>query len=297
MNFPTRIATATILGAALVALTGCSAGSTTETLENGDEKEITIAVFNGWDEAVASSVLWRSVLEEQGYDVTLEYADPAPVFTGLAASDYDLNLDVWLPFTHKSYLEQYGEDIVDLGAWNSEGKNAIAVNADAPINSIAELADNADLFGNRIVGIEPGAGLTMATEERVIPTYGLEDMDYVTSSTSAMLTELTSATRSGENIAVTLWEPHWAYSEFPLKNLEDPEGALGEMESIHTYASSEFPTSHPVASGWFENFTMDLDVFYSLENALFVEYDGDDYAPIVEKWIDDNREYVDGLIS
>ena len=297
MNIGSRILTAAALSAGLIALTGCTAAESSATLENGDEKDITIAVFNGWDEAVASSVLWQTVLEEQGYNVTLEYADPAPVFTGLAASDYDLNLDVWLPFTHKSYMEQYGDDIVDLGAWNNEGKNAIAVNADAPIDSIAELADNADLFGNRIVGIEPGAGLTMATEERVIPTYGLEDMEYVTSSTSAMLTELTSATKSGENIAVTLWEPHWAYSEFPLKNLEDPEGALGEMESIHTYAASGFPESHPTAAGWFENFEMDLDTLYSLENAMFVEYDGDDYAPIVEKWIDDNREYVDGLTS
>ncbi|GGE93950.1 glycine betaine ABC transporter substrate-binding protein [Mycetocola zhadangensis] len=297
MNTATRIATAAAVAAGLVALTGCTAGSESAALENGDEKEITIAVFNGWDEAVASSVLWQSILEDEGYDVTLEYADPAPVFTGLAASDYDLTLDVWLPFTHKSYFEQYGDDIVDLGAWNAEGKNAIAVNADAPIDSIAELADNAELFGNRIVGIEPGAGLTMATEERVIPTYGLEDMEYITSSTSAMLTELTSATKAGENIAVTLWEPHWAYSEFPLKNLEDPEGALGETESIHTFAASGFTESHPTVAGWFENFEMDLDTLYSLENALFVDYDGDDYAPIVEKWIEDNQEYVNSLTS
>ena len=27
------------------------------------------------------------------------------------------------------------------------------------------------------------------------------------------------------------------------------------------------------------------------------DYDGDDYAPIVETWIEDNQEYVDGLTS
>jgi glycine betaine/proline transport system substrate-binding protein len=297
MKNGSRIATAAVLATGLIALTGCTTGDSSAALKNGDEKEVTIAVFNGWDEAVAASVLWESILEKEGYDVTLEYADPAPVFTGVAAGDYDLTLDIWLPFTHKSYVEEYGEDMVDLGAWNEEGKNAIAVNADAPIDSIAELAENADLFGNRIVGIEPGAGLTMATEERVIPTYGLEDMEYVTSSTSAMLTELTSATKAGENIAVTLWEPHWAYGEFPLKNLKDPEGALGATESIHSFAASGFSESHPTVAGWMENFEMDLDTLYSLEKVLFVDYDGDDYAPIVEKWIEDNQEYVDGLTS
>ena len=171
------------------------------------------------------------------------------------------------------------------------------MNEDAPINSLTELAENADLFGNRIVGIEPGAGLTLATEDRIIPGYGLEDMEYVTSSTAAMLTELTSATKSGENIAVTLWEPHWAYGEFPIKNLEDPDGLFGDGESIHTYAAKDFPEKSPTASGWIENFEMDLDKLYSLEKVLFVDYDGDDYAPIVEKWIEDNQEYVDGLIS
>ncbi|GHD44257.1 hypothetical protein [Mycetocola manganoxydans] len=42
---------------------------------------------------------------------------------------------------------------------------------------------------------------------------------------------------------------------------------------------------------------MDLDTLYSLEKVLFVDYDGDDYAPIVEKWIEDNQDYVDGLTS
>ena len=79
------------------------------------------------------------------------------------------------------------------------------MNADAPIDSLEELAANADLFDNRIVGIEPGAGLTEATEQTRSRSYGLEGMDFLTSSTPAMLTELKAATDAGENIAVTLW--------------------------------------------------------------------------------------------
>src|SRR5665811_1386724 len=98
------------------------------------------------------------------------------------------------------------------------------------------LGDNADAFGNRIVGIEPGAGLTAAMQDSVIPTYGLGDMDFITSSTPAMLVELDTAMANGENIAVTLWEPHWVYGKYDVKNLADPEGTLCTAEELVTYS-------------------------------------------------------------
>jgi len=285
---------ATIALAGMVGLVGCSSG-TAETLDNGDQKDVTIAVFQGWDEGVAASYLWKAVLEEKGYDVELEDADVAPVYEGLSSGDYDLVLDTWLPQTHKTYMDRYGKDVTDLGAWNDDAKLTIAVNEDAPIDSLDELAANADLFGNRLIGIEPGAGLTEATQEKVIPGYGLEDMEYLTSSTAAMLSELKSRTDAGENVVVTLWTPHWAYDAFPLKDLADPQGTLGDAESIHSVSSKQFGDKFPTLEGWIKNFTMDSDQLYSLENAMFNENSSDDYEPIVAKWIEDNRDYVDSL--
>lgn len=282
---------------AALALTGCTGAGGGETLENGDQKDITIAVFNGWDEGIAASELWKAILTEKGYNVTLEYADPAPVYSGLSTGDYDVTLDTWLPITHKSYIEQYGDSIVDLGAWNDEAKLTFAVNDEAPIQSIDELAANAAQFNNTIVGIEPGAGLTEITQDAVIPGYGLEGMTYTTSSTAAMLTELKTATDNGENIVVTLWRPHWAYDAFPIRDLEDPQGLLGDAEGIHSFSSTDFATTHPTVSGWISNFKMDSETLYSLENVMFNENSTDDYAPIVEQWITDNKAYVDGLTA
>lgn len=282
--------------AAALALAGC-AGAEAETLENGDRQDLTIAVFNGWDEGIAASELWKAILEEKGYNVELEYADVAPVYQGLTDDDYDVVLDTWLPITHADYLEQYGDDMVDLGAWNDEAKLTIAVSEDAPIDSLDELADNADLFGNRLVGIEPGSGLNRVTTDDVIPTYGLEDMEYLTSSTPAMLSELKAATDAGEMIAVTLWSPHWAYDAFPVKDLEDPEGALGETEGIHSFGGKSFEENFPTLSAWLKNFKMDSELLYSLENAMFNENSSDDYGPVVEQWISENQEWVDSLTS
>jgi glycine betaine/proline transport system substrate-binding protein len=256
-------------------------------------------VFNGWDEGIAASWLWKTVLEEKGYTVNLKPADVAPVYSGLTTDDYDVVLDTWLPTTHASYIEQYGDDLTDLGAWNDGAKLAVAVNEDAPIDSLAELAANADLFGGTIVGIEPGAGLTAAVQDETIPTYGLDDLQLQTSSTAAMLTELKSATDAGENIAVTLWSPHWAYDAFPIKDLADPEGTLGDAEGIHSFGGKSFTANFPQLTEWLQGFDMDTETLSSLENAMFNgdEVDGDDYAPVVEKWISENQDYVDGLTS
>jgi glycine betaine/proline transport system substrate-binding protein len=195
-------------------------------------------------------------------------------------------------------MKTYGDDLVDLGAWNDEAKLTIAVNEDAPIDSLTELAANADLFGNRLVGIEAGSGLVTVTQNDVIPGYGLEGMDFVTSSTPAMLTELKSATDAGKDIAVTLWRPHWAYNAFPIKDLDDPDGLLGDAEGIHTVTSSTFAEEFPEVNEWLSAFRMDNDTLYSLEDAMFnTGGSGDDYGPAVADWVAQNQQWVDALTS
>lgn len=291
------LSVAAIAATLALGLSACGSGSGGAALENGDKKDLTVAVFNGWDEGIAASELWKVILDEKGYDVKLQNADVAPAYNGLSTGDYDLALDTWLPITHKSYIEEYGDKITDLGAWNDEAKLTIAVNADAPIDSIDELAANADLFGNRIVGIEPGAGLTKVTSEEVIPGYGLDKMEYLTSSTPAMLSELKTATTKGENIVVTLWQPHWAYDAFPLKDLKDPKGLLGAAEGVHSFSRLDFDKDYPTLNKWLKDFKMDSKTLASLENAMFGGEKTTDYTAIIEKWIGENQEYVDSLTA
>lgn len=269
------------------------AEETTDAMAGGD---LTFAVFNGWDESLATSLLWENILESEGYNVELEYGDPAVVFQGVADGDYDVVTDVWLPLTHASYIEEFGPDMEELGAWFDSAALTLAVNSDAPVDSLANLAEYGDEFDGRIVGIEPGAGLTATTQDAVIPTYGLEDWEFITSSTPAMLSELDAALSNGENIVVTLWEPHWAYGAYDIKNLEDPEGTLGEAESIVTYGRSGLTEEFPQVAEWLSNFTMDAEVLYDLENELNGA-DPSEYATIVEAWVAANQEWVDSLTA
>ncbi|HKT58375.1 MAG TPA: glycine betaine ABC transporter substrate-binding protein [Microbacterium sp.] len=278
-----------------VALVGCSASAAAKA---ADAKTVTVGVFNGWPEGEAASYLWQQILEKKGYKVDLEYADAGPVFAGLAKGDFDVAFDGWLPTTHASYFKQYGSRLVDLGAWNDDAKLTLAVNADAPIDSIDQLASHAKDFGNRIVGIEPGAGLTEAMQDKVIPDYKLGTMQFVTSSTPAMLAELKKGLDAHKNIVVTLWRPHWAYNAYHLKDLKDPKGALGAAESIHTVTRTGFAHDKSKVDGWFKGFTMDSKHLFSLEDALFrTNHAQSEYPAIVKKWMDQNKSYVDSLTS
>ncbi|MEN5075011.1 glycine betaine ABC transporter substrate-binding protein [Isoptericola cucumis] len=278
-----------------VSLAACSSDEPEATNgEGGDEKEISIGIPSGWDEGIAVSNLWISILEEKGYEVESQTADVGVIYTGLAGGDFDLTMDVWLPYTHAAYEEKYGEQVTDLGVWYDNAKLTIAVNEDSPAKSLEDLAKMSDEYGNKLVGIEAGAGLTQITQDEVIPTYGLEGMDYSISSTPAMLAELKGATDAGENIAVTLWRPHWAYDEFPVRDLEDPEGALGEAEEVHMWGAEDFGDRYPELQGWLKNFTLDDEQLFSLENLMFnnEEY-ADDPEAAVDAWLEENPDFVD----
>lgn len=259
------------------------------------EKNVRIAIHSGWDEGIAVSYLFKNILEEEGYTVEEDTLDPGVVYTSIAGGDYDVNFDMWLPITHEDYLEEFGDDMEMLGVWYDQAKLTIVVNEDAPITSLAELADNADEFGNRIVGIESGAGLTRITQDEAIPTYGLEDMDFIISSTPAMLAELQGATDAGENVVATLWRPHWAYDEYPVRDLEDPEGAMGEAEEINIVGRTGFTEDLPEVASWIKAFKLTDDQLFSLENIMFNQNEGNKNEESVQQWLDENPTFVDDL--
>lgn len=276
---------ALLAGAGAIAagsLAACTAGS------SGKSKKLKIGVPSGWDEGVAVSNLFSVVLSDMDYKVTLSEADIGVVFTGLSKGDYDLVLDSWLPTTHATYMDKYKKDLEDLGTWYDTAKLALAVNSSAPITSISELSGAAAEFGNKIVGIDAGAGLTQITQDKVIPAYGLGSMDFKISSTAAMLAELDGAMSSGENIVVTLWSPHWAYSAYDIRDLEDPDGAYGSAEQIHSLGRKGFTEDFPEVASMVKGFSLTDEQLSDLENLMINENKGKDNEKSARTWLEDN---------
>lgn len=250
---------------------------------------INTAIIPGWDEGVVATELWRQALTGAGYTVNVqEIAEAGLLFEALASGDIDLFLDGWLPVTHKSYLDEYGDQLEQIGAWNENAALTVAVPSYVEVNSLAELNASADLFGGRIVGIEPSAGLTEAVQNNTIPTYGLDALELQTSSTATMLAELDSAIAAEEPIVVTLWQPHWAYAKYELKNLEDPEGTLGDVETINTLARTGFTEEFPDVTAALETFKLSDEQLANLENTVFTDNGGDVEAGVAA-WLKGNE--------
>ena len=241
-----------------------------------------------WAEDIAVTHLWTHILEEEGYTVETTQLDAAPTFQGLAAGDLDLFLDAWLPATHSDYWAEFGDQLEDLGTWYDQGTLNIAVPSYVDIESIPDLAGNAEMFDGQIIGIEPGAGLTRVTQEEALPGYNLADeYELVTGSTPAMLAELEGALNNEEPIVVTLWHPHWAYAAYDIKDLEDPEGLMGDAEELHAVARSGFSEDFPQLAEWFGNFELTDEQLASLEDLMFNEYEDGQEAEAVDEWLQD----------
>lgn len=287
---------------AAAAFTECSPGQTAAPAEGegtaeDQDTEITIGAFNGWDESFATAHLLKAVLEEDGYTVNIQPFEAAPAFAGVAGGDIDLITDVWMPVTHPQYIEEFGEDIEFQGCWYDNAKLTLAVNEDSPAQSIADLPDMVDEYGGKIYGIEQGAGLTKTTQEEAIPTYGLDDYEFVISSTPAMLAQVQQATEAGDNVLVTLWRPHWAYSAFPVRDLEDPEGAMGGAEIISSASRSGFSEENPKAAQIVNNLVLNDEQLSSLEDLMMSEehHNGENHDAAVAEWLEANPEFADQL--
>jgi glycine betaine/proline transport system substrate-binding protein len=87
----------------------------------------------------------------------------------------------------------------------------------------------------KITGIDPGAGIMKATA-KAIEDYELTDWELIEGSGAAMTASLKKAYDKEEPIIITGWTPHWMFSKFDLKYLEDPNGVYGEAENIHSIA-------------------------------------------------------------
>jgi glycine betaine/proline transport system substrate-binding protein len=258
---------------------------------------ITLGYIASWTDGLSTAYLLDNRLTAMGY--TIEHqtiADAALLYAGLAQGDVNVYPSAWPEVTHASYMEEYGEDIEDLiGYYEGAKLNLSVPEYVEDVQSIADLAGQADRFGGRIVGIEPGAGLTDATQNDVIPGYGLDDFELVTSSTPAMLTELQNAVDAEEDIVVTLWTPFWAMTAFPVRALEDPDGLFGEPEALHHLANKGFSEEFPEAAEWISQAKLTDEQFGSLEDMVVNQFEEGQEAEAVEKWLEENPDVLPPL--
>ncbi|MFI8633134.1 glycine betaine ABC transporter substrate-binding protein [Microbacterium sp. NPDC077663] len=288
---------------ASLALAGCATGNQAAggSQEGGEDSlgTITLGYLPSWTDGLSTAYLLEDQLEKIGYTVKMqELTEAGPLYAGLAQGDVDIYPSAWPELTHKSYMDKYGDKIEDLGEYYGGAKLTIAVPEYVDIDSIEDLTDNADRFGGKIYGIEPGAGLTAQTQDSMIPEYGLSDSyQLVTSSTAAMLTELDSAEAAQRDIVVTSWRPFWANDRYGLKDLEDPKGAMGEAEALHFLGTDGFAEEYPEAAEYIAGISLDDEQYASLEDMVVNEYGEGKEAEAVDAWLEAHPDAYDTIVT
>lgn len=273
-----------------LSLAGCASGNQADggSGDGGDRGTITLGFLPSWTDGLSTAYLLEDQLEKLGYSVEMQtLTEAGPLYTGLAQGDVDIYPSAWPELTHKSYMDTYGDDIEDLGAYYDNAKLTIAVPSYVDIDSIEDLAANVDRFEGRIYGIEPGAGLTAQTQDSMLPGYGLDgQFELVTSSTAAMLTELDNAIAAQEDIAVTLWRPFWANDAYDVKDLEDPQGLMGDPEALHFLGTAGFAEQYPDAAELIAGIQLDDEQYGALEDLVVNEYGEGREAEAVDAWLE-----------
>jgi len=197
--------------------------------------------------------------------------------------------------TFKGLTLALGMSLLMVGC--SSGTPAPEGNTSTPDAAQGEAAqgDVGKQVDYKIIGIDPGAGLMKATE-KVIQEYDLKDWELVEGSSAAMTAALTQAYKDQKPIIVTGWTPHWMFSKFDMKYLEDPKGVYGADEQIHTVVRKGLKEDQPSAYAFLDKFNWSPA---DMETVMMAINEGQKPEEAAAAWVKENEalvnEWVEGI--
>ncbi|OGB30277.1 MAG: glycine/betaine ABC transporter substrate-binding protein [Burkholderiales bacterium RIFCSPLOWO2_12_FULL_61_40] len=264
---------------------------------HAQEKKTIRIGWTAWSDAEAVTNIAKQLLEQRlDYKVELIMTDIGLQYQGVAKGDLDIMLMSWLPNTHKAYWDKLSSEVIDMGILYDNARLGWAVPDYIPVSEVKSIEDLnkpgvRDKFKSQVQGIDPGAGLMMASE-RAIKSYGLAGYKLLTGSDAGMIVALDRAMKRKEWIAVTTWTPHWMFSKYKIRYLEDPKQALGGGEAIHAVARKGFEKDFPKAATFIKNYKISIsdlegvmskakDSSYQKEAAAFIKANPE----VVNTWL------------
>jgi glycine betaine/proline transport system substrate-binding protein len=259
-----------------------------------EEKKVELS-YVSWAEGIAMTNLVAVILEDKmDYEVDMTLVGVAPAFISVANGNSDAFLDVWMPTTHESYMEEHGDDVVDLGASYEGAKIGLVVPSYMDIDTIEELADLETELDGKITGIEIGSGIMSATDTALTEYSELANFEAVSSSEAAMIAELDKAIKNEEPIVITGWAPHWIFGSYDLKFLEDSKEVYGGAESIRKIVREGLEDDHPEVFELLENFSL-TDAQLSELMGEFVDTDKSE-KEVARAWMNANEDLVNSWL-
>lgn len=208
------------------------------------EKTIRMGTMS-WEDLTPITGIAKKVLEDAGYTVEVtSFSEWGIAYAALAKGDTQVMVSQ-TDYVAQDYWNRNKNRLEKIAPVSHGLYQGIAVPNYVTIDSVEQLNEQAEKFGGKIVGIEPGAGL-MRDTANAVSAYGLK-LKVVEGSTAGMTAALKSATDRQEWIAVTLWEPSWMAQKFDIKYLKDPKGVFPPPQTYYWIGEKGFSEEYPHA--------------------------------------------------
>lgn len=221
-----------------------------------------------WSDTEITAKLAKTALEDHlKRPVKMVQADIGIQFQAMANGNIDLIPMVWLPNTHKGFWDKYQDQLEDLGVLY-EGRIGWAVPETVPISEVASVEDLnkpavREKLAGRILTSEAGNG-QYKLSLKAIDEYKLTGYKLVASSETGMLTEMDRGLKRGQWAVINAWNPHWMFSRYKLRYLDEPKGLFGGAEQIHAVARKGFSQENPDVAYFFAHYSLPLPELQAL---------------------------------
>ena len=294
----TTVRIISVLLLALIAVHGVFAGGEQEGgMEEAQEVGLT---YVNWEEGVAWTHFYAAVLEdEMGYDVSLTAADVGPAYASVAAGDQDFYMEAWLPNLHSTYVEDTDlEQVATIYEDAVVGLIVPAYMAEDGVTALSDLRDPevVERLDGQLTGIDAGAGMMIATEEELIPEYGLEEagLELVPSSGPAMMAALDAAYNNEEYFVGMGWQPHSMFGRYDLVILEQDEAEIWDVDNVYIMGRPGATEELAEVAEFFDNSMWTNETI----GALMVHIaDSDlDTLEAAREWAQENRDVWEGWL-
>lgn len=251
-----------------------------------EEKTITVGTMS-WEDLTPITGITKTVLENAGYAVkVVEFSEIGIAYAALTKGDVQV-LASQTDYATQDYWNKNKNRLEKLSPVSYGLYQAIAVPKYVDIDSLEQLNDNADKFGGKIIGIEPGSGL-MSDANKAVKDYGFK-LQLLEGSTAAMTAALKSAVDRKEWVAVTIWEPSWMAQKFDLKFLKDPKRSFAPPQAYYWIGHKGFTAEYPHAREVIASVYVPLADITAINGAV---KDGKSMDQAVASWADNHADLM-----
>jgi glycine betaine/proline transport system substrate-binding protein len=283
---------------ALAATAALAIGSTAVAEEEAHCGTIELGQVN-WTGVSAKTETAAWMLEEMGYETNVTTASVPIMFQSMAGDDIDAFLGLWLPTQRSMVREHMVKGDIDIVTKNLKGaKYTVGVNKaawDAGVRHFEDLAENADKFDGKILGIEAGNDGNQIIQQMIEDdAYGMGELSLQPSSEAGMLTEVQRRIDRGKWAAWLAWAPHPMNINIDLEFLNGGEDYWGPNQggaTVYTQAREGYAWSCPNVGQFLENYEYTVEEQSAM--AGYVINDEMDYAEAGRKLIKENPELLE----